>query len=98
MIAARAAPTNAYLLSRQFGTSRRLVNPLKRRRKLAEFARWTAWSHDQLTATVGAHIAELYGCAIRAKRTFKGANACLGRLVGQVAIAAFAVRAQREHG
>ena len=77
---------------------RRIENPLGRGWKLGQLACWPARPDLQLTATVGANPVQLLVSTGAAKRAFKGANARVNRRIGQVCVAAFAIRAELKHG
>ena len=73
-------------------------NSFCRGRVTGQLASRPSWSHNQLTAAVGANAIELTAGAVAAGRAFKGVDARLRRLAGQILVAAFAVGAELEHG
>jgi len=70
---------------------------LSRGRIFGEQVCRTARPHGKLTAAIGADAPELGGDAIDAKRAFKGTDTRIGRLIGQIPVAAFAIGADLKH-
>lgn len=87
-------------LTRRFRhvAAERLVQTRYRGGIFRKFFRGSHWPYREFAAAIGAHTAELRVNAICAERAFKRANSRVPRFVGQIAVAAFAVRAKFEHG
>ena len=75
-----------------------LEHSFSRSRVAGEFVSRPARPGYQFATAVGADAAEPRAGTIAAEGAFKSADACIGRLVGQVLVAALAVGAQLEHG
>ena len=84
--------------SRWLAVARRIENPLGLGWKLGQLACWPARPDLQFTATVGANPVQFLVSAGAAKRAFKATNARVNRRIGQVCVAAFAIRAELKHG
>ena len=76
----------------------RLENSPVGRRVAFQLARRASWAEHQFPAAVRTDAAQPAFRASDAKRAFEGADPRLGRIRGQVFVAAFAVRAQLQHG
>jgi large repetitive protein len=75
----------------------RAQHALRRRRTLQQLLRRTDRPRHEIAAAIGAAVAEYVGRAIGAEGALVGADARLGRVRRQVAIATFAVGAQGQH-
>ena len=79
-------------------TTGRFENSFCRGRVTGQLTSRPPWSHNQLTAAVGANAIELAAGAVAAERAFKGADSSTNRFVRKIFVAAFAVGAELEHG
>ena len=76
----------------------RFEHPFGRSRVVQQLGRWAHWATYQFATAVGADALQMVVGALGAKGAFKGADACIERRRRQVAVAAFTVGAQLEHG
>src|SRR5262249_35008953 len=74
-----------------------LTHALGRRRELLEKALGPRRALDQIAAAIGADAAQAAAGAVRTKGALEGADQGVGRAVGQVLVAAFAIGAQLKH-
>lgn len=74
------------------------ANPFCGRWKRRQPACWPARPDLQLTTTVGVNPVQILVSGGAAKRAFKAADARVKRRIGQVCVAAFAIRAELKHG